>query len=171
VMIAIAVACEPFIVIADEPTTALDVTVQAQIVELVKRLQNQMGVAVIWITHDLGVVAGLADRVMVMYGGTVVETAPVDELYEEPKHPYTIGLLGAMPRADIIGEDEPETLLSIEGSPPDLLHELTFCPFAPRCTYAFDRCAQEVPPLAVISKGHQAACFYDIDAGHPRDSI
>lgn len=169
VMIAIAVACGPKIVIADEPTTALDVTVQAQIVELVKRLQQQMGVAVVWITHDLGVVAGMADRVLVMYGGTVVESAPVDELYETPRHPYTIGLLKAIPRLDTTGQAETEKLESIEGVPPDLYQELTLCPFAPRCIYAFERCWQQVPPLIKVGNQHEAACFYDVQRGAPRD--
>jgi oligopeptide transport system ATP-binding protein len=171
VMIAIARACAPQIVIADEPTTALDVTVQAQIVELVKRLQTQMGVAIIWITHDLGVVAGLADRVMVMYGGTVVESALVDDLYEKPQHPYTIGLLRAIPRvAEIEGTDSPE-LESIEGTPPDLLQELTHCPFAPRCNHVFERCWQEIPPLALVGQRHKVACFYDVNEGRPRDTL
>ena len=170
VMIAIAVACEPIIVIADEPTTALDVTVQAQIVDLVKRLQESMGVAVIWITHDLGVVAGIADRVLVMYGGTIVENALVDELYENPQHPYTIGLLKAIPRVDELGEAESETLESIEGTPPDLFQALARCPFAPRCPYAFERCWQEVPPLLSVGEGHEAACFYDVTHDRPRDT-
>lgn len=168
VMIAIAVACSPKIVIADEPTTALDVTVQAQIVDLVKRLQAQMGMAVIWITHDLGVVAGIADRVIVMYGGTVVENALVDDLYENPQHPYTIGLLKAIPSLETTGEAETEELEAIEGTPPDLYQELTLCPFAPRCTYAFDQCWAEVPPLIKVGQQHQAACFYDVDGGGPR---
>ncbi len=169
VMIAIAVACRPKIVIADEPTTALDVTVQAQIVDLVKRLQEQMGVAVVWITHDLGVVAGLAERVLVMYGGTVVENAPVDDLYENPRHPYTIGLLKAIPRLDAEGEAEAEELESIEGVPPDLYQELAFCPFAPRCDYVFDRCWEEVPPSLKVGPQHFAACFYDVEKGGPRN--
>jgi oligopeptide/dipeptide ABC transporter ATP-binding protein len=168
VMIAIAVACEPSVVIADEPTTALDVTVQAQIVDLVKRLQETMGVAVIWITHDLGVVAGIADRVLVMYGGTIVENAQVDELYENPQHPYTIGLLRAIPRVDELGEAESEELAIIEGAPPDLLKPLVCCPFAPRCEYTFDRCWQETPPLISVGDGHEAACFYDVTHDQPR---
>jgi oligopeptide/dipeptide ABC transporter ATP-binding protein len=163
VMIAIAMACEPQIVIADEPTTALDVTVQAQIVELVQRLQRNYGTAVIWISHDLGVVAGLADRVLVMYGGTVVENALVDDLYENPQHPYTIGLLGAIP--DIESDTR---LVSIDGTPPDLLQPLTFCPFVNRCTYAFDRCWQELPKPIEHAKSHFVACFYDVDNDQPR---
>ena len=168
VMIAIAVACSPTVVIADEPTTALDVTVQAQIVDLVKRLQELLGVAVIWITHDLGVVAGMADRVLVMYGGTIVENALVDELYEHPQHPYTIGLLKAIPRVDELGEAETEELAMIEGTPPDLLRPLDCCPFAPRCDYTFDRCWQETPPLISVGEGHEAACFYDVKNDRPR---
>lgn len=171
VMIAIAVACQPTIVIADEPTTALDVTVQAQIVELVKRLQEQMGMAVVWITHDLGVVAGMADRVLVMYGGTVIESAPVDDLYENPQHPYTIGLLKAIPRLDTTGEAETEKLESIEGTPPDLYQTLTLCPFAPRCGYVFERCWEQVPPLIKVSTHHEAACFYDVERGGPRNDL
>ncbi|MFQ5793873.1 MAG: ABC transporter ATP-binding protein [Candidatus Bipolaricaulia bacterium] len=168
VMIAIAIACTPKIVIADEPTTALDVTVQAQIVDLMLRLRDELGVAVIWITHDLGVVAGLADRVLVMYGGTVVERARVDDLYERPQHPYTLGLLGALPRLDDTGK---RRLVSIEGTPPDLYEELSHCPFATRCPYAFERCWQEVPPLISVGEHHEAACFYDIDAGRSRDDV
>lgn len=170
VMIAIAMACEPRIVIADEPTTALDVTVQAQIIDLVKRLQASMGVAVIWITHDLGVVAGMADRVLVMYGGTIVENGPVDALYETPRHPYTIGLLNAIPRVDESGEVE-EELSSIEGQPPDLLRPLIYCPFAARCNYVFDRCWQEVPTLRPVVAGHEIACFYDVAQDQPYEGL
>ena len=172
VMIAIAMACRPQIVIADEPTTALDVTVQAQIVELIKELQQEMGVAVVWISHDLGVVAGMADRVLVMYGGTVVENALVDDLYENPKHPYTLGLLRAIPAVDETGtEVVTERLESIEGSPPDLLRPLDRCPFAPRCKFAIERCWQEPPPLISVGVQHLAACFYDVDNNRPRDDI
>ncbi len=170
VMIAIAMACEPQIVIADEPTTALDVTVQAQISDLIKRLQTKMGVAVVWITHDLGVVAGIADRVLVMYGGTIVEDALVDDLYDYPSHPYTIGLLKAIPSVDM-EDDEEEVLESIEGTPPDLLQELASCPFAPRCNYAFDQCWQKLPLLIQVGKNHKAACFYDVDNDRPREGV
>lgn len=159
VMIAIAVAGLPQIVIADEPTTALDVTVQAQIVELMKALQREMGMALVWISHDLAVVAGLAERVLVMYGGTVVEDAPVDALYESPRHPYTIGLLGAMPSLE---SDGSELLVSIEGQPPDLRQPLTICPFAPRCVYVIDRCWKERPKLEQVGPRHYAACFVDV---------
>ena len=168
VMIAMAIANTPKLVIADEPTTALDVTVQAQIVELMKRLQFEMGVAVVWITHDLGVVAGLADRVIVLYGGMVMEEAPVDDLYEHPQHPYTIGLMGSLPRLD---EKEKRRLVSIKGTPPDLLMEPSQCPFAWRCPYVFDRCWEEVPPLIPVGDRHAIACFYDVDNARPRDDI
>ncbi len=158
-MIAIAISCIPDILIADEPTTALDVTIQAQIVELTRRLQRELGIAVIWITHDLGVVAGIADRVLVMYGGTGVEIAPVDALYETPGHPYTEGLLGAIPSIADRGE---ERLVSIEGSPPDLFLEPKHCLFAWRCGYVFDRCWEESPPGVTISPGQVVKCFYDL---------
>jgi len=166
VVIAIAIACSPEIVIADEPTTALDVTVQAQIVDLFKRLREDLGVAIIWITHDLGVVAGIADRVLVMYGGRPAELASVDNLYEDPQHPYTLGLLGALPRLDT---KEARRLISIRGAPPDLLIPLRHCPFAWRCDYALERCWEEIPPLLTVGEGHQAACFYDLEKGGPRD--
>jgi len=166
VMIAVAIACDPKIVIADEPTTALDVTIQAQIVELVKRIQEELGMAVIWITHDLGVVAGMADRVLVMYAGKPVEIAAIDDLYEHPQHPYTIGLLGALPRLDQVGE---ERLVSIKGAPPDLLEEPSHCQFAWRCPHVFDRCWQEVPDYVSVGEKHFITCFYDVDNGRPRD--
>jgi len=165
VMIAIAIACSPEIVIADEPTTALDVTIQAQIVELFQRFQKEMGMAIIWITHDLGVVAGIADRVLVMYGGRVAEVSPVDELYETPHHPYTVGLLGALPRLDAA---ETQRLVSIPGTPPDLLVPLNHCPFAKRCEHAFERCWAEIPALRTVGPGHQTACFFDVQKGEPR---
>jgi oligopeptide transport system ATP-binding protein len=166
VVIAIAIACTPKIIIADEPTTALDVTVQAQIADLFRRLRDELGVAIIWITHDLGVVAGLAERVLVMYGGLPAEIAQVDDLYERPHHPYTLGLLGALPRLDA---RESRRLVSIRGAPPDLLIPLQHCPFAWRCDYAFDRCWEEIPPLLTVDVRHQAACFYDMEKGRPRD--
>jgi oligopeptide transport system ATP-binding protein len=163
--IAMAIACTPQILIADEPTTALDVTVQAQIAELFKRLREKMGVAIIWITHDLGVVAGLAHRVLVMYAGRVAEIASVDDLYEHPLHPYTLGLLGALPRLDADGS---RRLVSIKGTPPDPLLPHTHCPFVWRCTYAFERCWQEIPPLEFVAADHRAACFFDLQEGMPR---
>ncbi|MBI3361550.1 MAG: ABC transporter ATP-binding protein [Chloroflexi bacterium] len=166
VMIAMAIACVPKILIADEPTTALDVTIQAQIVDLVTRLRGELGMAVIWITHDLGVVAGIADRVQVMYGGMVAERARVDDLYDCPQHPYTIGLLGALPRLD---DTTNKRLVNIKGSPPDLLTAPAHCPFAARCPYAFERCWREVPALRPAGVGHHVACFFDVENGRPRD--
>ena len=156
VMIAIALACNPRVLIADEPTTALDVTIQAQILELMKRLRRESGMAIVWITHDLGVMAGLADRVMVMYGGLVVERASVARLYRDPRHPYTRGLLATLPRLD---GTRAERLESIPGQPPNLDRAPSACPFAPRCSHAFDRCRQENPPLEVVADGHEAACW------------
>ncbi len=156
VMIAIALACDPKLLIADEPTTALDVTIQAQIIELVKELRQRLGMGIVWITHDLGVVAGIADRVAVMYGGFIVEHAPVEELYADPKHPYTRALLETLP--DLKGHRS-ERLLSIKGQPPNLTQHPTSCPFAPRCRDAFDRCWKENPPLRNLGRGHDAACW------------
>jgi oligopeptide transport system ATP-binding protein len=165
VMIAIALACNPKVLIADEPTTALDVTIQAQIVELVKSLRRELGMGIIWITHDLGVVAGIADRVLVMYGGLIVEHAPVDSLYGRPQHPYTRALLETLPRPDA---DEPGRLKSISGQPPHLAAPPQSCPFAPRCAYAFARCRAENPPLISVGAGHDVACWWDVDQGAPR---
>ncbi len=162
VMIAIALSCEPSLLIADEPTTALDVTIQAQIVELVKRLREQLGMAIIWITHDLGVVAGLADRVIVMYAGFIVEEAKVDDIYENPLHPYTNALLAALPRVDRRRE---KRLKSIPGAPPNLLVEPHGCPFAPRCEYIIDRCKTENPTLVSINDQHRVACWVNILEG------
>ncbi len=167
-MIAIAISCIPDILIADEPTTALDVTIQAQIIELTRRLQGELGISVIWITHDLGVVAGLADRVLVMYGGTAVEIAPVDQLYETPGHPYTKGLLGAIPSISDTGE---ERLVSIDGSPPDLFQEPRHCQFAWRCPYVFERCWEEIPSGYEVAPGQIAKCFYDIKRNQPRTEV
>ncbi len=158
VMISMALSCAPQVLIADEPTTALDVTIQAQIVELVKRLRDELGMAIIWITHDLGIIAGLAKRVIVMYAGFIIEEAPVKELYGDPRHPYTLGLLGSLPRLD---ETLHRRLVSIEGLPPDLLGLPPGCPFAPRCVYAMDRCHKENPPLESVSPGHWKACWVD----------
>lgn len=159
VMIAIALSCEPSLLIADEPTTALDVTIQAQIVDLVKRLREQLGMAIIWITHDLGIVAGMADRVIVMYAGFIVEEAKVDDIYENPLHPYTNALLAALPRVD---RRRDKRLKSIPGAPPNLLIEPHGCPFAPRCEYAIDRCREENPVLVSINDQHRLACWVNI---------
>jgi oligopeptide transport system ATP-binding protein len=165
VMIAIALACNPKVLIADEPTTALDVTIQAQIVELIKSLRRDLGMGIIWVTHDLGVLAGIADRVLVMYGGLIVEDALVDALYGRPQHPYTRALLETLPRHDATGTGR---LKSISGQPPHLVALPSSCPFAPRCAYAFSRCLSENPPLMPVADGHAVACWWDIDRGAPR---
>jgi len=175
VMIAMALACNPSLLIADEPTTALDVTIQAQIVELVTKIRDQVHMAVIWITHDLGVVAGIADRVIVMYAGFIVEEAGVNALYENPRHPYTSALLGALPRAD---RRRDRRLKSIPGAPPSLLVEPHGCPFTARCEFAIERCKTENPPLTPVGHGstrlqygqdhHTIACWVDIQTGAPR---
>jgi len=162
VMIAMGLACDPDVLIADEATTALDVTTQAQITELVADLQQRIGMAVIWITHDLGVVASIADRVHVMYGGLFMERAQVDGLYAAPRHPYTEGLLGSLPMP---GVERPEKLVTIPGLPPDPVAMPAGCPFAPRCTYADgDRCEQTVPPATAMGPGHDVACHYPLGA-------
>jgi len=157
VMIAIALACNPRVLVADEPTTALDVTIQAQILELVKDLRAKLGMAVIWITHDLGVVAGLVDRVLVMYGGQIVEDAPVDELYADHRHPYTQGLLASLPSTNSRGQK----LVNIVGQPPDMRRPPSSCSFAPRCPHAFDRCHAENPRLTAVSATRKVACWLD----------
>ncbi|MBC7242315.1 MAG: ABC transporter ATP-binding protein [Anaerolineae bacterium] len=159
VMIAMGLSCNPQLLIADEPTTALDVTIQAQILDLVKRLKQEIGMAIIWITHDLGVVAGLADRVAVMYAGFIIELAGVKELYGNPRHPYTLGLLRSIPRLDMPRKAK---LTPIEGMPPDLLSPPEGCPFAPRCAWVMDKCWKENPPLEPIGRGHLLACWADI---------
>ena len=165
VMIAMALSCNPQILIADEPTTALDVTIQAQFVELVKRLRKELGLAIIWITHDLGIVAGLAKRVIVMYGGYFVEEASVKDLYANPLHPYTLGLLKSLPRLDA---KEHRRLLSIDGIPPVLYETPTSCPFAPRCAFAVERCRNENPPLELVAPNHRIACWVDVNTGEER---
>jgi oligopeptide transport system ATP-binding protein len=165
VMIAMGLSCNPQLLIADEPTTALDVTIQAQITDLVKRLRDEIGMAIIWITHDLGVVAGLADRMIVMYAGFIVEEAAVKELYGHPRHPYTVGLLGSLPRLDA---QRIHRLTSIEGLPPDLIDLPAGCPFYVRCKYRIDRCISENPPLAPVAPGHKIACWVDVRTGEGR---
>jgi peptide/nickel transport system ATP-binding protein/oligopeptide transport system ATP-binding protein len=165
VMIAIALACDPKVLIADEPTTALDVTIQAQILELIKDLRQKLGMAIVWITHDLGVIAGIADRVMVMYGGQVVEQAPVRELFANPQHPYTRMLLETVPN---IRGDRQEKLRVIQGQPPILSKAPESCPFRARCPQAFDRCAAQNPARFDVGPAHDAACFWDFKTGAPR---
>ena len=156
VMIAMALSCNPRLIIADEPTTALDVTIQAQILELMQSLAQQFGVALIIITHNLGVVARYAKRVVVMYAGKIIETGVAREIYHNPKHPYTLGLLHSVPRLDRATK---EKLDPIQGLPPDLINQPERCSFAPRCRYVADRCLQSVPPLEAFSEGHLSACF------------
>ena len=155
VMIAMALACNPKLLIADEPTTALDVTIQAQILDLMRDLRERTGTAIMLITHDLGVIAELADRVVVMYAGKVVEEARVGDLFTDPQHPYTLGLLGSIPKLDV----EEERLATIEGSVPNPYNMPAGCKFNPRCPFADDKCRQDVPVLAEVKPGHKVACW------------
>jgi len=164
-MIAMALSCAPQVLIADEPTTALDVTIQAQILDLVRRLRDKLGMAIIWITHDLGIVAGLAERVLVMYAGFVVEDAPVKDLYADPRHPYTLGLLASLPRMDA-ARDQGEHLRPIGGQPPDLIGLPQGCPFQPRCPYRIERCAEN-PALTEIAPERRLACWVDVRSTSP----
>ena len=161
VMIAIALACEPKLLIADEPTTALDVTIQAQILELLKSLVAERDTALIMITHDLGVVAGMCERVNVMYAGLFVETGSADRLFAQPRHPYTLGLLQSVPRLDV---GKRQKLMPIPGAPRNMLSPPAECPFAPRCRYEVEQSRQEVPPLEEIEPGHQVRCFNPVPA-------
>lgn len=167
VMIAIALACDPEVLIADEPTTALDVTIQAQILDLVKDLREKLGMAIIWITHDLGVIAGIADRVIVMYGGQIVEQAPVRELFGNPQHPYTRALLRTIP--SVRGE-RAARLEVIEGQPPILGAPPAACPFRFRCPERMARCDRENPVRVPVGAGHDAACFWDPATGGERNA-
>jgi oligopeptide transport system ATP-binding protein len=155
-MIAMALACEPKLLIADEPTTALDVTIQAQILDLLKKLVQERETALILITHDLGVVAGMCERVNVMYAGLFMETGSAEQLFGRPRHPYTLGLLQSVPRLDA---ERKAKLQPIEGSPRDMLREPDACPFQPRCRYEVEQSRQEVPPLREVEPGHMVACF------------
>ncbi|MDJ0627718.1 MAG: ABC transporter ATP-binding protein [Rhodobacter sp.] len=166
VMIAIALACDPQVLIADEPTTALDVTIQAQILELVKELRQKLGMAIVWITHDLGVIAGIADRVIVMYGGQIVEHAPVRELFGNPQHPYTRALLQTIPT---VHGGRAERLRVIDGQPPMLGAQPAACPFRARCTHRMDRCNRENPMRVAVGPDHDAACFWHPETGGERD--
>jgi oligopeptide transport system ATP-binding protein len=159
VMIAMALSCEPKVLIADEPTTALDVTIQAQILELLQRLRRELGMALILITHDLGVVAGIVDRVNVMYAGHVVERAPVMDLFADPRHPYSLGLMESIPRIDAA---RGEQLRPIEGLPPDLIDPPPGCAFEPRCPYAVDQSSREAPSLEQVGPEHWVACWVDV---------
>lgn len=161
VMIALALACKPDILIADEPTTALDVTIQDQILKLMRRLRDESEMSIIFITHDLGVVAELCTRVAVMYGGLLLEEAPVDDIFESPRHPYTLGLLASVPN---VAQNKAERLLSIPGSPPDMLHPPAGCPFMPRCAYARNLCVGHMPPMLEVAPGHRSACWLLADS-------
>jgi oligopeptide transport system ATP-binding protein len=158
VMIAMALSCDPLLLIADEPTTALDVTIQAQILDLMRKLQQERGTAVILITHDLGVVAGMSDRIQVMYAGTVAETADTYELFGNPRHPYTLGLLKSIPRLDSVKEK----LDPIRGLPPDLIDLPDMCPFSPRCDYSEEICERKAPVLREVKPGHMVSCHFNI---------
>jgi len=161
VMIAMALSCNPQLLIADEPTTALDVTIQAQIIDLVRELRDKLGMAIIWITHDLGIVAGLVKRVQVMYAGFVVERAEVHEFYANPRHPYSLGLMRSLPRLD---SETKVKLVPIEGLPPDLIALPNGCPFYARCTHRIDRCLDEMPQLREVGPdNHIIACWVDIN--------
>ncbi|WP_298817200.1 ABC transporter ATP-binding protein [Chloroflexus sp.] len=164
VMIAMALSCNPELLIADEPTTALDVTIQAQILELINRLREELGTAVILITHDLGVVAGMTDRVTVMYAGKVVEEGPTHEIFANPRMPYTIGLLRSIPRLD---EERGRRLKPIRGLPPNLIDLPPICPFSPRCDYAREECLTSAPELRSVGADHRAACHFDITIETP----
>jgi oligopeptide/dipeptide ABC transporter ATP-binding protein len=164
VMIAMALSCNPELLIADEPTTALDVTIQAQILELINRLREELETAVIMITHDLGVVAGMTDRVTVMYAGKVVEEGPTKEIFANPRMPYTIGLLRSIPRLD---EERGRKLNPIRGLPPSLIDLPQLCPFSPRCDYVQERCLTVTPELRSVAPEHRAACLFDITMETP----
>ncbi|MEG0308066.1 MAG: ABC transporter ATP-binding protein [Clostridium sp.] len=155
-MIAIALACNPKILIADEPTTALDVTIQAQIMDLIGDLQKKLGTAVILVTHDLGVVADVADRIQVMYAGKIIERGDVEEIFKNPQHPYTWALLQSVPRLDTKNKD---TLYSLDGTPPDLVKPPVGCPFAARCEYCMQICLEEMPETITLNNTHEVACW------------
>jgi oligopeptide transport system ATP-binding protein len=166
-MIAMAMSCNPKLLIADEPTTALDVTIQAQVLEVMARLSREFGTAVIIITHNLGVVARYADRVNVMYAGKIIESSTAEKVYADPRHPYTLGLLNSVPRLDQVTG---EKLIPIEGLPPDLGRLPPGCSFYPRCTYRVAKCKEEYPPLQLVAEGHYAACWVDVTKGKPTDN-
>lgn len=165
VMIAMSISCDPKLLIADEPTTALDVTIQAQILELLKRLRQELGTAIMLITHDLGVVAGMCDRIQVMYAGRIVETTVAKRLYANPRMPYTIGLLNSVPRLDLAGHGR---LVPIPGMPPDMSAPPPGCSFEPRCVYRQPEvCQAKIPPLREVEESHRAACLFDISKQTP----
>ena len=156
VMIAMALACRPQLLIADEPTTALDVSIQDQILKLMRQLQQEIGMSIMFITHDLGVVAELCSRVVVMYGGLIMEEASIFDIFENPKHPYTMGLIASIPD---LNQDKNTELKPIPGSPPDMIHPPKGCPFAPRCPYVCRICLEELPPYVDLGDGHRSMCW------------
>ena len=170
VMIAMALSCNPKLLIADEPTTALDVTIQAQILDLMRNLQSETGAGVMMITHSMGVVAGMADRLQGMYAGDLVETATTEEIFANPRHPYTIGLMKSIPRLDARSK---EKLQPIRGLPPDLIDLPDMCPFVPRCNYAREQCEQKNPPLMEVTPGHLSACWFheEVSKDDDQDAI
>lgn len=170
VMIAMALSCDPKLLIADEPTTALDVTIQAQILDLMRNLQTETGAGVMMITHSMGVVAGIADRVQVMYAGHIVETATTEEIFANPRHPYTVGLMKSIPRLDARTR---EKLQPIRGLPPDLIDLPDMCPFVPRCNYAREKCETKNPPLMDVGPDHRSACWFweEVDKDDDQDAI
>lgn len=167
VMIAMALACNPKLLIADEPTTALDVTIQAQIVELMKELKDKINMSIIFITHDLGVVADVCDKVAVMYAGNIVERGSIDDIFYNPKHPYTWGLLKSVPK---LNADEHERLVPIEGSPVDLINPPEGCAFAPRCEHAMKICLTKKPPLCNVGENHDSLCWLSVKEEYMKES-
>jgi oligopeptide transport system ATP-binding protein len=167
VMIAMAISCDPTLLIADEPTTALDVTVQAQILELLGELKRELGMALVVITHDLGIVAGITDRVLIMYAGRIVEEGPTELVLDDPRMPYTLGLLRSVPRLDLPRQ---VALTPIPGTPPDPTAISAGCPFRPRCSFRIDRCAAEDPALDRVGPAHRIACWVDVTTGAPRSA-
>jgi oligopeptide transport system ATP-binding protein len=164
-MIAMAISCEPQLLIADEPTTALDVTIQAQVIELISDLRREFGMAAILITHDLALVAGFCEEIVVMYAGFIVERAPARDVFNDPKHPYTIGLLESMPSISAARGDR---LSAIPGSPPDMTNLPAGCPFAPRCRYSKEKCIDEMPPIEMLDENRSIRCWVDVDTGELR---
>lgn len=163
-MISMALACEPKLLIADEPTTALDVTIQAQILEIMKELKQKAKMSIILITHDLGIVSDICDKIIIMYGGEIVEYGPIESLFENPSHQYTLGLIGSLPKLEI---DEREVLKPIEGSPVDLMHPPAGCPFAPRCEKCMKVCLTEKPPYFKMDEDHYSACWLHYSKDKP----
>ena len=166
VVIAMALACNPKLLIADEPTTALDVTIQAQIIELLKELKEKISMSIIFITHDLGVISEICDKVAVMYAGNIIERGSIDDIFYNPKHPYTLGLLKSIPK---INNDDHERLIPIEGNPVDLINPPKGCAFAPRCEYCMNICMEKVPPVYHVEDGHEASCWLMVKEEYERE--